>query len=77
MKKARQKKEKEVAKIVEIYSEEQHDTEGSGEDPHVPVEEHHSTESHEGDKTKHFPLFITNKSVFLHIIIIKARSRIC
>lgn len=55
MKKARQKKEKEVAKLVDTHSEEQHDAEEGGEDSHVPVEEHHSTESHEGDKTKHNP----------------------
>lgn len=79
MKKARQKKEKEIVKLQETHSEEHHDTEEGGEEPPVPVEEHHSTESHEGDKIiyqnkMHFP-FITNKW-FLHMIIIKARSRI-
>lgn len=50
MKKARQKKEKEIVKLAESHSGEHHETEGGGEEPPVPVEEHHPTESHEGDK---------------------------
>lgn len=50
MKKARQKKEKEVAKQVESH-EEHHETEEGGEEFHASVDEAHSTESHEGDKT--------------------------
>lgn len=65
MKKARQKKEKEIIKLAETDSEEHHETEEGEEESSVPVEGHHSTESHEGDKIiyqnkMHFP-FITNK----------------
>ena len=68
MKKARQKKEKEIVKLAETHSEEHHETEGGGEEPSVPVEEHHTTESHEGDKIiyqnkTHFP-FHNKQMVF-------------
>lgn len=70
MKKARQKKEKEIVKLAETHSEEHHETEGGGEDSPVPVpvEEHHPTESHEGDKIiyqnkTHFP-FHNKQMVF-------------